>query len=203
MSNTKISANYSTIILSAGKSSRMGQPKYALQCPNGKSFLEQIIENFLKFGCREIVVVLNAEGFTDLSKKSDLFPKNVKFVRNDFPEYQRFYSLKLGAMALENPYPIFVHNVDNPFVCSEVLNELLQNLPNADYILPEFDGKGGHPILLSEKVVQTLRACSENSTHLRDFLTKFSAKRIPVQTSTILANLNTEEDYRTYLDGLM
>ncbi len=57
--NTK---KYSAIILSAGKSSRMGVPKFSLMFDDKSTFLEKIINAYADFGCEEIIVVLNNEG---------------------------------------------------------------------------------------------------------------------------------------------
>ena len=60
---------HSAIILSAGKSERFGQPKFMLPLPNGKIFLENIIDSYLDFNCEQVIVVLNQLGIEKIEEK--------------------------------------------------------------------------------------------------------------------------------------
>ncbi|MCK5839504.1 MAG: NTP transferase domain-containing protein, partial [Bacteroidales bacterium] len=52
----------SAVILAAGRSTRMGRPKFALRFAKNLTFLEKIITGYSSFGCRQIIVVLNEQG---------------------------------------------------------------------------------------------------------------------------------------------
>lgn len=187
---------FSVIVLAAGKSLRMGFPKLSLQYNKSTIFIEKIINEFSDFGCKEIVVVVNNTGNDYLIKHNIQFPKNVKIVLNQHPEWHRFYSLKLGVKALNNIQNTFVHNVDNPFVTTSLLEELVVGLEQAQYIIPEFQKIGGHPILLSEEIIKSIYYTEENQLHLKEFLSQYSKLRITVSDERILANINTPKDYR-------
>ncbi len=198
--NNKIEKDFSAIILAAGKSSRMGLPKLALRYNETKIFIEQIVNEYESFGCEEILIVVNGTGNSFLTENKIQFSGNVKIVINNHPEWHRFYSLKTGAKSMSEVLPVFVHNVDNPFVNHEVLNELLRNTDKVDYISPEFDGKGGHPILLSEKIIKDVIATVENQIHFKEYLNKYPKKKVQVDDEKILVNINTLEEYKKYFN---
>jgi len=186
----------SAIILAAGNSGRMGQIKFALTMPDGKTFLENIVNQFTKFDCREIIVVVNKEGKKLLEGNKTGFEKNVKIVLNQHPEYGRFYSLKKGMEAIEESGLVFIHNADNPFVEIEVLQKLFDNKQEAEIIKPVFDKKGGHPVLLSQMIRNEIIKQNSNDFRLDYFLRNFSQKNVNVDSDKILVNINTLSDYR-------
>jgi len=189
---------FSVIILSAGKSVRMGTPKPALKFDESQTFIEHISFEYQQFGCKEIIIVLNKENHTFLNDLNIKLPSNCKIIINNHPEWHRFYSLKTGVKSLKEINYVFVHNVDNPFVNQEVLNELLNHSDKADYIVPEFEGKGGHPFLLSPKIILEITQTNKNEMHLKDFLNQYSKLKIQVNEESILVNINTLEDYKKY-----
>ncbi len=189
---------FSAIILAAGKSERMGFPKLSLKYNEEHNFIEHIVSEYLSLGCKEIKIVVNEIGFDYLNKNEIWFPEKVKFVINKHPEWHRFYSLKIGARSLSKVHSVFIHNVDNPFVNHEVLKNLLIHRDNADYVSPEFEGKGGHPFLISEKVIKEITCTEEDQKHLKEFLNQFPKMKVPVGDEKILVNINTLEEYEQY-----
>lgn len=190
------SDKFSVIILAAGLSERLGFPKLSLQYDENNTFIEEIINQFLDFGCTEVIVVVNEKGRKYVSEKS------IKLVINEHPEWHRFYSLKLAIESMLQNNPVFVHNVDNPFVNPEVLNELVKHYKQADYLAPEFEGRGGHPFLLSEKIVNDIRTEDRNQVHLKEFLLQYPKLKIAVKDKNILVNINTEEEYIKYFPSV-
>ncbi|MCD4832476.1 MAG: NTP transferase domain-containing protein [Bacteroidales bacterium] len=198
MQNNKTKKEFSVIILAAGKSSRMGIPKLSLKYDDNNIFIKHIINEYERFGCKEIVIVVNETGKNYLTENKIKFSDNVKIVINKHPEWHRFYSLKMGAKSLSKDSVVFVHNVDNPFVNHEVLNKLLISSHKADYIGPEFNGKGGHPVLLSEKIKNDVRSTKEDQLHFKEFLNQYPKRRVKVDDEKVLVNINTLEEYRKY-----
>jgi molybdenum cofactor cytidylyltransferase len=185
---------YSAIILSAGKSLRMGVHKFSLKYNVNTTFLENLINQYNSFGCDKIIVVLNADGVEFLEQINLTIPSNVKIVFNEHPEWERFYSLKLSANSLSQRNPAFVSNIDNPFVDLQVLESLTKS--EADYTYPIFCERGGHPFLISEKVIADLNSEPKNEIHLKEFLDRYSKNAIAVNDEKILVNVNTDEEYK-------
>ncbi len=195
---TNKQTNCSAIILAAGRSSRMGEAKFALPFAVNKTFLEEIIYQFHSFGCKQIVVVLNEKGQDYIKNHRFIFPDNTLLITNKYLERGRFYSIKLGVHSIisENT-PVFIHNIDNPFVNHKVLQKLLSN-NDSEYITPSYQDKGGHPILISKNIAQQIELEKENNVVLSEFLKKFKRKRIEVNDKNILININTPEDYKKW-----
>jgi len=200
MENIVSNKKYSAIILSAGKSSRMGVPKFSLKVNPTTTFLENIIKEYIAFGCMEIVVVLNPDGEVFLRQIELKLSHIVKVVINEHPEWERFYSLKLGAKGLKIPTNTFVSNIDNPFVNQDVLNCLALTGEGFNYVNPTYNGKGGHPFLLSENVLADLIAEEKDEIHLKEFLGRYSKSKVEVDDERILANINTKEEFRKFFN---
>ena len=188
----------SVVILAAGLSGRMGKTKFALRFNNEKIFLEEIVFQYLSFGCGEVVIVLNIEGYGEFKKFNINFPENVIIAINHYPEKGRMYSLKAGLDILNKRNVTFVHNADNPFVMRDVLKLLFDCILNSDFCVPVYKGRGGHPVLLSENVIRDLFAEDKTDITLRDFLSRYDGKRVDVKSDSVLVNINTPEDYRGY-----
>jgi len=196
----KSDKKYSTIILSAGKSTRMGVPKFSLKFNKTTTFLENIINEYSTFGCEEIVVVLNPDSVAFLEQLKLKFPRNIKIAINEHPEWERFYSIKIGAKSLNSVIPVFISNIDNPFVNKKVIESLALSSESADYVYPIFNGKGGHPFLLSAKVITDLSTEDKDQIHLKEFLGRYSKNTVEVNDEKILANINTHEEYRRFFN---
>ena len=195
-----INKKYSAIILSAGKSSRMGVHKFSLRFNDSSTFLENMVNEYNAFGCNELIIVLNPDGASFLDQLKINLPSNVKIAINQHPEWERFYSLKLGAKLLLKTGPAFVSNIDNPFVDSNILQALALSVQKADYTYPSINGKGGHPILLSEKIISDLTTEPIDEIHLKEFLGRYSKSKVEVNDERILANINTDEEYRKFFN---
>ena len=185
----------SVIILAAGYSSRMGCAKFALRLPDGTSFLENIIKQYSDFGCSQVIVVVNNEGKLFLDKNPIQGTKTIDFVVNYHPEYERFYSVKTGLVAVNNDNSVFLHNADNPFANLETLESLYKNRNIADFVKPIFNQKGGHPILISNRIIRDIVLSENHNVNLNEFLKKYSRKEIQTEDEKIILNVNTMDDY--------
>ncbi len=193
----KFKKDFSVIILAAGKSERLGFPKLSLKFDECNTFIEYIIHEYLQC-CKEIIVVVNESSYGYLKGNKVILPDEVKIVINEYPEWHRFYSLKLGVQKLSEKIPVVFHNVDNPFVNKEVLNKLMSCLDKAQYIIPEHEGRSGHPVLLSANIVKDIASTKENKLHLKEFLNQYSKQKVSVDDEKVLVNINTIEDYNKY-----
>ena len=202
MDNAIISKKFSAIVLSAGKSSRMGTDKFSLMFDANKTFLEKIVTVYHYFGCNEIVVVLNSDGVEHFERLKIKLPSEVKIAVNHHPEWERFYSLKRGVESMREIVPCFVNNIDNPFVDADLIEKMALQIEKSDYVLPSFNGRGGHPFMISENVVRDLLTEPEEQMNIRDYLNRYSKHRIAVDDDKVLLNINTIDDYRKMIPGI-
>lgn len=190
--------NCSVIILAAGRSSRMGKPKFLLELDNGTSFLENIARQYEEFGSVNIVVVLNSDGIEQIKKYPQNLPPKTQIALNQHPEYGRFYSIKTGLQFCKNDF-VFIHNVDNPMAKQKVLDRVYDARLEADVIKPISEGKGGHPVLISKKVSDYIVHENDHDLNLNELLQRFSTKRADVQDDSILLNINSDTEFVEFL----
>ncbi|MFA5417328.1 MAG: NTP transferase domain-containing protein, partial [Bacteroidales bacterium] len=125
-------------------------------------------------------------------------PEWVKIIQNPTPEQGRLLSVQLGAGALSGNTPCFIHNIDNPFVEITLLQQLHRSLEEAGYVKPVFAEKGGHPILVSDKIIAVLRDETNEFQDFKQLLNSFFGKRLEVECEEVLLNVNTQEEYTNY-----
>lgn len=185
----------SAIILSAGKSERMGESKAFLKYNDNKTFIQKITEIYFRAGIKQVIVVVNSELVEKIKKEKITLPVNVEIVINDNPELGRFYSLQCGLKYLKPDHYCFLQNIDNPFTSVEALRFLIQYKTAADVIIPTFQYKSGHPALFNPKVARELIIISDTDLRIDQFFRTFHIKKLGVNESGILWNINSREDY--------
>ncbi len=191
---------YSTLILAAGQSSRMKQSKLQLAYDTQYSFIEQLVNTYLAYGSREIVVVASQPDEAYLLSKERCFAGPFHLIINPSPEKGRFSSVRLGMQQLKSVSGVFLQNIDNPFTQVSLLTSLGQNALEADYVSPTYNGRSGHPALLSKRIVGDIRALSSDAHHLREFLQTYSRFRLETEHKHILSNINTPEEYQKNME---
>jgi molybdenum cofactor cytidylyltransferase len=191
------SKNFSAIILAAGLSSRMGRPKILLPYNKELTFIEQIINVYCDFGIEHIYIVVNKTTSESIEKKT-LKLQNAKLIINPHPEWQKFYSLQLAAKAMSSIQDAFIQNIDNPFVTQNILSILVENCNAADYIVPTFEGKGGHPFLASKQIIKEVLKTINPQTHFKKFMRQFPSIRISVNDERVAVNINNQMEYEEW-----
>lgn len=185
----------SAIILSAGKSERMGEPKALLKYNENKTFIQKITETYLQAGIEQVIVVLNSELFDEIKKENINLPSNIEIAINDNPEWGRFYSLQCGLKYLKPDHYCFFQNIDNLFTTVQTLRSLIQHKVAADVIIPTFHDKSGHPVLFNSKVAQKILIVWDPHLRIDHFFRRLNIKKVEVNESGIFSNINSREDY--------
>ena len=185
-------SSVSVIIAAAGSSIRMGTPKALLKHHSGTSFARYLLNCFGLYGCKPVTLVAHAE--IDIP---EIRQGSHQMVVNRQSELGRSYSIQLGLQNVPAGSACFIHNVDNPFLSPELLDELVKNLNPDAYTVPVYHGTGGHPVLLGERVVKHLQSL-ERLTDFRELLGKFNRIEVPWPDESPLLNINTPEDYQRY-----
>ncbi len=191
----------SCVILAAGNSERMGQSKPFLRFNDGLTFLERIVTTYRSQAIEDMIVVVNNHVFQQIQKQGSKYMGKSNLVLNQHPEYGRFHSIKIGIMELFNASHVFIHNVDNPLVEAKTILSLKNEINEADYAVPVLDGNFGHPILLSDKVINAILQNQQTDLNLRKFLLAFKRREVKVNDKGILVNINTPEEYSMYFQN--
>ncbi len=195
-------AGFGALIPAAGFSGRMGIPKVALAFDQKRTFAEKIVESYLEAGVQQVVLVVNRKGRAALEKKQCRFDEaRVRIVLNPFPERGRFFSIQTGLKFLQDFRAVFLQNIDNPFVRPETLWQIAARYEPGSYVVPQYNGGGGHPVLLSQKIISALVSFPDKKANLRDFLHGYRKVPCPVDRDEILININSPDAYRHYFNS--
>ncbi len=185
--------DYDVIILAAGLSSRMG--KWKMTLPFGsKTMIEASVGNALE-ACRRVIIV----GGYRIRELKEIFPErgDIDLIYN--PQYEKgmFSSIKRGVSMVKSER-FFVSLGDMPLVTADIYFEL-GRYREIDVVIPQYRGKKGHPVFLSERVGRRILQFSDDST-MREVLMEFLNLIVPVGSENILKDIDTEEDYRGVLE---
>lgn len=175
----------------------MGRPK-ALLSFRKTTFLGHLVSQFQAAGVTQILAVAGAD-FEEISNAcGDICPV---IEAREWSLGMRA-SLRAGITGLVvagwASEPIFVTHVDRPVFAPETL-EILQSQGDPSDLarIPTFKGEGGHPVLLSPRLVP--RLMQSDLEPLCDVLAAAQARKIPVSDPDILLNLNTPADYQAFI----
>jgi CTP:molybdopterin cytidylyltransferase MocA len=175
------------IVLAAGESARMGQPKALLQW-RGRTFVEHAIA--LASACAPTVVV---SGATPLS--------GPHVVRNEGWQRGPLSSLQVGLRAIAGRAwtGVLVLTVDRPHVQPSTIEALLRAhaIDPLAVLQPLHDGRRGHPILHPRDVAELLlslapEASARDVVHRPDIAARRTA--VPVDDPAVLDNIDSPED---------
>jgi molybdenum cofactor cytidylyltransferase len=192
--NTK---NTAAVILAAGESKRMNTAKALLQFNKDITFIEKIVNTYSQWGCKEIVVVTSLSLSGKLKIMIELLPL-VRIVVNGHPEFERFYSVKLGLGAIHSSSYCFIQNVDNPFIDTQILDLIYEQRSNEKYISPVYKNKGGHPVLLNLNNISRICNWSVDSANFKNVLSTMESLNVEMPDGRVLININSPEEYQSF-----
>lgn len=182
------------IILAAGRSRRMGRFKPLL--PFGKqTVIEVCVGNLRTAGVVEIVVVLGHQAET---VREQLNAASVAFVTNPNPDSEMSTSIALGLDALtDRARAVLITPADHPAIHPETIGLLVAKWRGgAKLIQPEFEGRGGHPVLIDLSYRDELKRLDPDAG-LRGFFNKHRVDvlRLAVDSPFVARDMDTWEDY--------
>ena len=166
------------IVLTAGASKRLGEPK-ALVDIHGESLIEILIRK-LKGKKIRIIIVTRVELFNEMEKLGE------KVVINTHPESGRTGSIQCGIKELESDRCLIVP-VDRPGFSNTTIEKLINS---ENTCCPSKNGKGGHPVILSKEDCEKILS-SNPSTPLRDII---NPVKIEVDDEFLHLNIDSPND---------
>ncbi len=157
------------LLLAAGASRRMGEPKPLLRWGD-RTLIEWELDELERSLVDEIVVVTGARA-EEVRRSLGARARYCVF----HPEWPqgRATSLAAGARALaaparRPPEAIVVQNVDQP-TRAEIVDRLIGDLRSsrAAIVQPSLEGRAGHPLVLAGELLGELAAVSEETSGIR------------------------------------
>jgi CTP:molybdopterin cytidylyltransferase MocA len=182
------------ILLAAGRSSRMGAFKPLLPFGN-KTVIECCLDYLRAAGIEEIVVVLGHRA-EDIRRRIS----GVTFAVNPDPDSEMGASIAVGVRELSaNAQATLITLVDHPAVPPAIVTELFESWTSgARLVIPTWQGRGGHPVLVDLSFRPELLNLPETGG-LRALFEAHAneVRRLPVASPFIARDMDTWDDYRT------
>lgn len=185
------------VILAAGRSQRMGQPKMTL--PWGDTtVIGRVCEVLLGAGVAQQVVVTGG-AHAEVVEALANFPVQVVF-NGLFAQQEMLTSFQVGLRQLdEDIQAALVCLGDQPQIERRLVVRLMEEYEQsgAGLIVPSYQMRRGHPWLLDRSYWQDVLALAP-AYSLRDFLNQHQSEihYLAVDSRSVLLDLDTPEDYQ-------
>jgi molybdenum cofactor cytidylyltransferase len=183
------------VILAAGMSTRMGRFKLTLPW-NGTTVIGRVVETVAEAGVADVVLVT---GHRADEVRRALADRSFRAVRNpDYRAGEMLTSVQVGLRAMHAATAAALLCLgDQPQMSVKTVLAILEASREDHWeriIVPSYQGRGGHPILLPRGVWASVW---ETHGTLRDAMTlnRGAIRYLDVDTATVLADLDTPEDY--------
>lgn len=175
------------ILLAAGRSSRLGQPK-ALVDVSGEPLIQRLMSRLHQLHNAEVTIVTNTGLLADLM----LLCPSAHIVLNADPEKGRTGSVQCGLTSILErkgrlPKKVLLVPVDRPGWSVELVNNLLKSETSA---CPVWNDRGGHPLLIVGDDINAVYL-AERDVPLSSLVQR---EPMPVEFPWLHLNIDTEDD---------
>jgi CTP:molybdopterin cytidylyltransferase MocA len=188
------------IILAAGASTRMNINKALLEFADGNTLLARQAYVLDVAGCERIAIVVGSDADKIKDRHRDI---SVTWLKNEHWALGQFSSIQVGLSWMLNGEGTgaLIQPVDSlagSFIPARSVIETAVINPHVDAIVPEHEGRGGHPVYISKRMalkIIDLDPSRDDSRLDRQIDLSDKVFRFPVNDSGILENINTPEDW--------
>jgi molybdenum cofactor cytidylyltransferase len=195
-----------TIVLAAGRSSRMGRPKALLPLADGRTFLERIVSTFLEAHVDDIVVVLGHEPEPIVAslERTNL---RVRYIINRDYDHGQLSSVLAGLNVVDRPgvAAALITLVDVPLVSVTTIRTVIDRYQetHASVVRPTEGERHGHPLLIDRSLFGALRT-ADPATGIKPVIRAHASERgdVPVAEEGPFIDIDTEDDYRNLIGGV-
>tara|TARA_S200000501_G_scaffold278577_1_gene262483 strand:- start:3436 stop:4020 length:585 start_codon:yes stop_codon:yes gene_type:complete len=175
------------ILLAAGRSSRLGQPK-ALVDVHGQPLIQRLMSRLHQLNDVEVTIVTNTDLLADLM----LLCPSAHVVLNPDPEKGRTGSVQRGLSSILErngrlPRKVLLVPVDRPGWSVEIVRNLLQMETSS---CPVWDKRGGHPLFIVGDDINAVYL-AKGDVPLSSLVDR---KSMPVDFQWLHLNIDTKED---------
>ncbi len=189
----------SGILLAAGLSSRIGEPKQLL--PFGEStIVETVVDSMLGAKFDEVIVVV---GHRATEIRDQLGKRPVSTVFN--PDYREgmLTSAQTGIRTLQGNDAFALMLVDQPFITSHLIDQVVDAYVQTDkgIALPSYNYKRGHPVVFHQRYAGEILSLDADSGGVRTLFKQYSddIHYVTVDTDRVLRDIDYREDYERAL----
>lgn len=191
------------IVLAAGRSRRMGEPK-ALLSAGDETFLQRVVRAMKEGGCAYVVVVtarLDDETARAIAEEAAALDAGIAV--NPAARSEQADSLRVGLRSLPpQAVAAVVAPVDVPDVSGALVRAVIEahRRTGAPIALPARGGRRGHPVLFDRRVFDQLMT-PELPEGARTVIHAHAAELAEVPVDALPADLDTPEEYRRWREA--
>ncbi len=183
------------ILLAGGESARMGTPKPLLEW-GGYTLIEYQLAQLKGPPIDQVIVVL---GYRADEVRPHVHRAGAQAVINELYRQGRASSLRVGAAALdEDTEAVVILNVDQPRPQAVIARLVDAHRHRQSLIsVPAFQGRRGHPPVLSGSLIAELREVREDSQGLRAVMRRHESQieEVAFDTPVVLLDINQPQEY--------
>jgi molybdenum cofactor cytidylyltransferase len=194
------------LVLCAGASSRMGQPKELLQF-HGVTCLELVLDACARGGCDTPILVTRGDREAAIRDFVDRHALSVRVVVNLSPELGQTSSLRVGVAALPAGTRAFlVFPVDHPLVRAEDVSRLCEAFTSAPppsspslspslVVAPSFAQRRGHPVVVDATLAPAVLALGPDQPARAILSDPAHTRFVTFDDDRVLEDMDTPEAY--------
>lgn len=191
------------VVLAAGQSRRMGQPKLALPW-GARTVIAQVAGTLLESGISDVIVVTGGWR-EEVEKALTGYPVLLAY-NPDYEQSEMLTSLQVGLWALSRLEPpveaALVALGDQPMIERAVIAAVVEQFEQSGsgLVVPSYQRRRGHPWLVRRGLWPRLLEMRPDQT-MRDFLNGNEITYVNVNSPGVLKDLDTPEDYKDQKPG--
>ncbi len=187
----------SAILLAAGQSKRMGQPKMLLPWEK-LTVIEHVITIFLNAGIEDIVVITGG-AHEQVERVTTCYPIR-RIYNEDYANGEMLSSLQCGLRAMPDQVQAALIGLgDQPQVQEQSVRRICAAYQESQssLVVPSFQMRRGHPWLVARPLWDELLQMKSPESP-RDFLNRHAndIHYVEIDSPSILADLDTPDDYQ-------
>jgi len=193
--------NIAAIILAAGGSTRMGQPKLLLPW-KGEALIRWPVKIALNAGLSPVIVVTGASAD---AVKASLDEMPIEIIHNPDWEKGQSTSLRCGIAALpDNIEAAILFLGDQPQLPQDLIQKMIiefhAHSPSTPIFISSYQGKRGNPVLFDRSLFKELQHL-EGDAGGRLIFEKHPVQYIPVENADVLTDIDSPEDYQKFIEN--
>ncbi len=180
---------FAAIVLAAGAGSRFGEPKVNATMPDGRRFIEVVVEHCRTCGADPLIAVVPPDAAV---------PDGARAVVNSRAKDEQITSLRLGLAQLANTSAagVLVWPVDHPFALATSAMAVVDaaRRTGAPIVVPVTDGGRGHPVWFARETWRELMTVAAGGA--RAVVHAYGARvhEVTVDDAGIRRDIDTQAD---------
>jgi molybdenum cofactor cytidylyltransferase len=193
----EVQRSVGAIVLAAGMSKRMGQPKVLMPWSNDKPILEHILDQLILARVDHIVVV---SGHRAAEVRKIAAKLGVEVAHNeDYATGEMLSSVKAGLRAMpDHIAAALIALGDQPRIQPRVISQVLTTYAEGahEIVAPSYQRRRGHPILIDRRHWAELLALPADGAP-RDVINAHADRiaYVNVDTDSVLSDVDTPQEY--------